>query len=345
MNKQSADERGNPDGISTRRVSVAILDDYHDVALSLGDWSRLRARCEITVFRRHLQDLEEAAAALAPFEVLCTLRERMPISGELIARLPRLRHIVVTGKRHAAIDVAAAARRGIQVSLCPPAAAPGVGGVVELTWALILAAARNLPREDRMMRQGMWQNGIGSTVGGKVLGIMGLGSLGSRVAAIGNAFGMDVIAWSRSLTSEEAQKAGARRVERETLLRESDYVTLHVVLGPESRGMIGRRELALMKADACLVNTSRGLLVDESALLDALRSSGIAKAALDVYGSEPLPADHPFRSMDNVILSPHLGYYTRENVASYYRGAVENIQAWLDGEPIRLVAGPGGACP
>lgn len=321
-------------------VRVAILDDYHNVAMTLADWSVLDDRCSITVFDSHLRDMEEAARLLAPFEILCTLRERMALPRELIERLPNLRHIVVTGKRFAKIDISAAGERGVAVSLCPPASAPGVGGVVELTWALILAAARNLPLEDRFMRENGWQAGIGSVLGGKVLGIVGLGNLGERVARIGQAFGMDVLAWSRNLTDVRARDAGARRVGKDELLGRADYVTLHVDLNEESHGLIGARELSLMKREACLVNTSRGPLVDEAALIDALEDGSIRIAALDVYDTEPLPTNHPFRRLDNVILSPHLGYYTRENVASYYRGAIENIRAWLDGAPIRLVETP-----
>jgi len=335
-NDSNSSNAANHDATRSR-TRLVLLDDYHDVAMSLVDWSPLQERCEISVLQRHLADLEEAAQVLAPYEVICTLRERMEIPRGLIANLPNLRHLVVTGKRYARIDVAGAAEHGVAVSICPPAASPGVGGVVELAWALILAASRNLPLEDRMMRQGVWQTGIGSSVGGKVLGIIGLGSLGSRVAQIGRAFGMEVLAWSRNLTDEAAKAVGARRVDKDTLLQEADYVTLHVVLGPASRGLIGSRELALMKSEACLINTSRGPLVDESALIEALKTGIIAKAALDVYDEEPLPENHPLRSLDNVILSPHMGYYTRQTVASYYRGAIENILAYLEGNPIRLV--------
>jgi len=324
-----------PDG--GKPVKVAILDDYHNVALGLADWSRLRPACAIEVFDQPLAVPEEAARVLEPYDVICTLRERMPVTAELIARLPRLKHIVVTGKRYDTIDAAAAAQRGILVSTCPPGRLAGAGGVVELVWGLILGAARNIALEDRMMRQGGWQNTLGTTLGGKTLGIVGLGNLGSRVARIGQAFGMSVIAWSDRLTAERAAGHGVTRVEKDELFARSDVVSLHMVLSERTRGLVGARELALMKPTAILVNTARGALIDEDALVAVLRAKRIACAALDVYATEPLPLDHPLRQLDGTLLTPHLGYYTETTLRDYYRGAVKNIAAWLGGNPIRLV--------
>ena len=325
-----------PTGDAQAPLRIALLDDYHDLARSFADWSTLEP-VEVVAFHRPLSVPDEAATALASFDVIVALRERMAMPAELFDRLPRLKHLVATGKRHAMVDVAAAQARGVVVSICPPAPQQGVGGVVELTWALILAASRNLAAEDRAMREGLWQLGIGQTLGGRTLGVIGLGTLGSGVASIGRAFGMEVLAWSRNLTDARAAEAGATRTSKDDLLTRADVVTLHLVLSPESRGTIGAREIALMKPGALLVNTSRGPLVDEPALVDALQQRRI-RAALDVYDAEPLPPDHPLRRCAAALLSPHLGYYTADNVAGYYINAVENLRAWRDGAPIRLAS-------
>jgi phosphoglycerate dehydrogenase-like enzyme len=317
-------------------MKLAILDDYQRVALELADWSPVISRCSIDVLDHPLAVPDEAAAALQPYEILCTLRERMPIPRSLIERLPQLKYIQVTGKRYDTIDVAAAAERGILVSNTEIRAGGG-GGVAELAWGLILATARHIAFEDRMMRQGRWQNSVGTTLKGKTLGIVGFGGIGRAVARIGLAFGMQVSAWSRSLTAEAAAAAGVTCVSLEELLSSSDVVSLHVVLGDSTRGLIGKREIALMKSTVVLVNTSRGPIVDESALLTALREKRIAGAGLDVFDVEPLPAHHPLRALDNAVLTPHLGYYTRELLSMYYQDAVEGIAAYLDGHPIRLV--------
>jgi phosphoglycerate dehydrogenase-like enzyme len=317
-------------------MKIAILDDYLRLSQQVADWSVLRGRVEVTVFDRPLGPLEKAAEALADFEILCTLRERMPFPRELIERLPRLRYLCVTGKRSDTIDVAAADERGVLVSNTPVTGA-GSGAVVELTWGLILALVRHIPAEDRMMRSGGWQHFAGTTLKGKRLGVVGLGGLGAGVARIGAAFAMEVRAWSPNLTPARAEAAGARLVSKAELFAESDVVTLHLALAPSTRGVVGAAEIGAMKPSAVLVNTARAGLLDEEALLAALQSGRIAGAGLDVYAVEPLPEDHPIRSLPNVVITPHLGYFTREMLASYYRDAIENITAFLDGRPIRLV--------
>ena len=314
-------------------MRVALLDDYQAVALEVADWSRLHGRCEIVAFGRPL-GVDEASGALQNFDILCTLRERMVIPRNLIESLPNLKFIVVTGKRYDAIDVAAAAERGVPVSNTN---VRGGGGVAELVWGLILSCARHIPLEARRMREGGWQNSIGITLRGKTLGVLGLGSVGRQVAAIGQAFGMDVVAWSQNLTGDAAQRAGARLVSKDELFRMSDVLTVHVVLSDRTRGLVGQAELAQMKSTAILVNTARGPIVDEAALIDALFHRRIAMAGLDVFDAEPLPDAHPLRKFDNVVLTPHLGYYTREMVGAYYEDAITTIEAWLDGSPINVI--------
>jgi phosphoglycerate dehydrogenase-like enzyme len=317
-------------------MKIAILDDYLRLSQEVADWADLRARAEITVFDRPLGPPEVAAEALADFEILCTLRERMPFPRDLIVRLPRLRYVCVTGKRYDTIDVAAAAERGVLVSNTPVTGA-GSGAVVELTWGLILALVRHIAAEDRMMRAGGWQHSAGTTLRGKRLGIVGLGGLGGGVARIGAAFGMEVCAWSPNLTEARAEAAGARLVSKAELFAKSDVITLHLALAPSTQGVVGATEIGSMKASGVLVNTARAELLDEEALLAALRARRIAGAGLDVYSVEPLPEDHPIRSLPNVVITPHLGYFTREMLSTYYGDAIENITAFLDGRPIRLV--------
>jgi len=321
------------------RVNVAVLDDYAGVSQSVADWSRLRERANVVVFRRPLSVAEEAARELADFDILCTLRERMAMPAAFIERLARVKYIVVTGKRYDTIDVAAAARRGILVSNTA-VSGPGAGGVVELVWGLILALARNIPMEDRLMREGEWQHAPGTTIRGKTLGVLGLGSLGSRVAEVARVFGMSVQAWSQNLTEEQASSVQARRVSKQELFATSDFISVHLTLSERTRGIVGAPELRAMKPTAYLINTARGPIVDEAALLSALRSGSIAGAALDVYNQEPLPADHPFRSLSNVVLTPHLGYFTKEMLGTYYRDAVQLIEAYLDGRPENVVNAP-----
>jgi phosphoglycerate dehydrogenase-like enzyme len=315
-------------------MKLAILDDYQGVALEMADWSPLRDAVDITVFERHLGGLDAVTTALAEFEIVCAMRERTPFPRALLDRLPRLRLLVTTGAINASIDLAAAAEHGVTVC--------GTGSIprppAELTWALILAAARHLPAEDRRMREGGWQRTIGTDLAGRTLGVIGLGRLGGIVAGIGRAFGMEVLAWSQNLTPERAAACGATPVGKDALLAGADFVTIHLRLSERTRGLIGAAELAAMKPDAWLVNTSRGPIVDEAALIDALERRRIAGAALDVYDREPLPADHPLRRLDNTVLSPHLGYVTTGTYQAFYRGTVEAVLAWLDGAPIRLLA-------
>jgi phosphoglycerate dehydrogenase-like enzyme len=314
---------------------VAILDDYQGVALRLADWGRLPDGAEVTVFRDHLADPEALAARLAPFAVVVAMRERTAFPGALLARLPALRLLVTTGMRNAAIDVRAAGERGVVVC--------GTGGLpyptAELAWGLVLALARRIPLEDRGLREGRWQETLGVGLNGKTLGVLGLGTLGSRVARFGRAFEMDVLAWSQNLTAARAAEVGARRVERDELLRGADLVSIPVVLSERTGGLTGARELALMKPTAFLVNTSRGPIVDEAALLAALRAGTIAGAGLDVYDQEPLPDDHPLRRLPGVVLTPHLGYVTEETYRIFYGQALEDVEAFLRGSPVRVLPG------
>jgi phosphoglycerate dehydrogenase-like enzyme len=316
-------------------LRIAVLDDYQDVARSFADWSAL-APHEVVFLHEPLGGLEQAAAALAAFDVVAAMRERTPFPAELFARLPRLRLLVTTGMRNAAVDLDAAAGHGVTVSGTDVLSHP----TTELTWALILALARQVPAEDRAVREGGWQTTVGVSLRGKTLGVLGLGRLGAAVAAVGAAFGMRVIAWSRNLTVERATEAGAELVDKETLFREADVVTVHLVLSERTRGLVGERELALMKRTALLVNTSRGPIVEERALLDALEAGTIAGAALDVYDSEPLPPEHPLRHAPRTVLTPHIGYVTDDNYRLLYGQVVESIGAYLAGSPVRVLAAP-----
>jgi phosphoglycerate dehydrogenase-like enzyme len=312
-------------------MKVAILDDYQNVALSFADWDSLDA--EIEVFTEPFADADEVVKRLAGFDVLVAMRERTRFPAELLARLTALKLLVSTGARNAAIDVDAARKLGIVVSTTGYIGYP----TAELTWALILAAARNLPAEVRSMRDGGWQVGVGTGLNGKTLGLLGLGRLGAQVARIGQAFGMETVAWSQNLTSEKAAEHGVTAVSKEDLFALADVLSIHLVLGDRSRGLVGAAELTAMKPTAILVNTSRGPIVDEDALLDALRRKKIACAALDVYDTEPLPADHPLRALGNTVLTPHVGYVTREVYEIFYRDAVEDIAAFQSGNPIRVM--------
>ena len=318
-------------------LRIAILDDYQDVALSLADWTVLGDGCEIVRFDRNLASEDEAATALASFDILCLMRERMPLPAALIKRLPALKLVVVTGARVRTIDMEAAVARGITV--CHTHAGESGHATPEIAWGLILSLARSIPEEDARIRTGGWQRTVGTVLGGKTLGLVGLGKLGSRMVPIAKAFGMEVIAWSQNLTEERATEAGVRRVDKETLFREADVVSLHLILGERSRHTVSAAELGLMTQGAWLLHTARGPLVDEVALVEALRQCRI-KAGLDVFDIEPLPADHPLRSMPNTVLTPHLGYVTEGTYAAFYRDTVENIRAWRDGAPVRVLAAP-----
>jgi phosphoglycerate dehydrogenase-like enzyme len=316
--------------MSTR---VAILDDYQGVALRMADWSRLPAGTEVVVFRDHLAELDAVAARLADFDAVVAMRERTPFPRALLQRLPRLRLLVTTGMRNASIDVAAAAAQGITV--CGTQGLPYP--TAELTWGLILALVRRIAAEDRATREGAWQTTLGVGLNGKTLGVLGLGTLGSRVARVGAAFEMEVLAWSQNLTAERAAAAGARLVPRDELLARADVVSIHLVLSERTRGLLGARELGLMKPSAYLVNTSRGPIVDEAALLAALQAGRLAGAGLDVFDEEPLPRDHPLRRLPNTVITPHLGYVTEETYRIFFGHALEDVEAFLRGAPVRVL--------
>jgi phosphoglycerate dehydrogenase-like enzyme len=306
-------------------MRVAILDDYQNVALSMADWSEVTARAAITVFNDHLADQDALVERLEPFDVVCVMRERTPLPHAVIERLPRLKMIASTGPFNASIDLAAAEERGIYVSTT----GGYVESTVELTWALILGAARRIVDEGMSVRDGGWQTSVGRQLGGTVLGVLGLGRIGSRVARVGKAFGMDVIAWSTNLTPQAAEQSGATYVSRDELFSRADVLTIHLVLSERSRGSVGAAELGLMKPTALLVNTSRGPIVDESALIDALRSQRIAGAGLDVFDTEPLPAGHPLRSLASVVATPHIGYVADRVYRTFYGEAADKIGGWL----------------
>ncbi len=319
-------------------MKLAILDDYQRVALKSADWDRLKKKdVEISVFHEAFTSADDAAKKLAPFHILCLLRERTAFPRTLTERLPNLKFISLTGIRAGSLDSKALAERGIPVSNTRSGNSTYLTS--ELAWGLIISAARDLAKGERNMRSGRWHEGLAAGFGlqGKRLGLLGLGKIGARMALVGKAFGMDVVAWSQNLTPEKAAEGGAAYVSKEELLRTSDIVSIHLVLSDRTRGLISAREFSSMKPTALLVNVSRGPIVDEAAMLDALKSGRIAHAALDVYDREPLPADHPLRKMDNVTLSPHLGYVNDENLRMFYGDALENIEAWLAGKPIRVI--------
>lgn len=318
-------------------MKIALLDDYLSLAPTLVDWSAVTGRASVEVIDYPLSNVDMAAAVLADYDILCTLRERTPFPAELIGKLPKLRYLCVTGKRYDTVDVTAASRQGILVSNTPVAGA-GAGAVTELTWGLIFALARRIAFEDRHMRKGEWQHTAGNTLRGKTLGVVGLGGLGRDVARIGQAFGMVVQAWSPNLTDERAAQAGVKRVSKQGLFATSDVVSLHLALADSTAGIVDKAAIYGMKPTAWLVNTARAGLLDEAALIEALQENRINGAGLDVYSTEPLPRDHVLRSLSNVVLTPHLGYFTEEMLVSYYTYAVENIAAFLDGEPIRVVS-------
>jgi phosphoglycerate dehydrogenase-like enzyme len=322
-------------------VKIAVLDDWQDVARSSADWSALAARAELTFFPNAFRTEDEAAAALDDFDILITMRERTAFPESLIGRLTKLRLISITGAAVATLDVAACSRRGILVCNTAGGGAAAPYATAELALGLLIAAARSIPVADATMRAGGFQGGvpIGAGLAGKTLGIVGLGRLGARMARYGAALDMKVIAWSPNLTADKAQAAGARLVAKSELFAQSDAVSIHMVLSPRSRGMIGADDIGRMKTGAILVNTSRGPLVDEAALAAAVNAGKIV-AALDVYDKEPLPENHPFRTAPHTVLTPHLGYGVAETWADFYPRSVENAEAFLDGKPIRVVNAP-----
>lgn len=307
-------------------MKVAILDDYQNVALELADWSGVRHHAEITVFTDHLADPSAVVERLRPFGVVCVMRERTPLPSDILKQLPNLRLIASTGPRNASIDTQTATDLGIAVTATGYDATP----TIEFAWSLILASMRGIDREAASLRAGGWQTGLGSNLRGKSLGIVGLGNIGKEVARIGLAFGMKVIAWSQNLTEEKASAAGATFVDKQTLFREADVITVHLVLSGRTRGLVGKPELALMKPTARLVNTSRGPIVDEAALIEALQARRIAGAAVDVFDDEPLAPDHPFRKLENVLATPHIGYVTEDLYRTFYGDAAANITKWLE---------------
>ena len=319
-------------------IRIAVLDDYQRVALRLADWGQLGPDAKVEVFDRNLATVEEAAAALQPYEVICLMRERMPMPRALIERLPNLKLIIVTGARTHTIDFDAAAARAIPV--CHTRPGESQHATSELTWGLILACMRHIPQEHNNVRSGGWQETIGTVLHGKTIGIVGLGKLGSRMAAIAHAFGMEVIAWSQNLTAERAEAAGARLVTKDELFSRADVITIHLVLSERTRGLVGQGEFGLMKPNAILINTSRGPIVDEAALIETLRAGKIRSAGLDVYDREPLPGNHPLRTLPNVVHTPHLGYVTEGAYREFYPDMVENILAWRAGSPVRVLAKP-----
>ncbi|MCZ8511032.1 D-2-hydroxyacid dehydrogenase family protein [Paenibacillus filicis] len=315
------------------KINCAILDDYQNKALELADWSTLTDRVNLRVYSEHMDHEDKLVQELSDCEIVVIMRERTPFRASLLARLPRLKLLVTTGMRNASVDLAAADRQSIVVC--------GTAGhsesTAELTWALILGLARHVPQEFQAIRQGgPWQSTIGTDMSGKRLGVLGLGKLGSRVARVGLAFGMEVVAWSQNLTTERAEAEGVRlAASKEELLESSDVVTIHLVLSDRTRGLIGAAELERMRRTAYLINTSRAAIVDQAALAEALRTGRIAGAALDVFETEPLPENDIFRSLPNVLTTPHLGYVTEANYRTYFLEAVEDIEAYLNSSPVR----------
>jgi phosphoglycerate dehydrogenase-like enzyme len=320
-------------------MRVSILDDYQGVALDMADWSPLRDRgIEIAVERFPFADEADVVRSLADSEIVCAMRERTAFPKHIVDKLPKLKLLITTGMRNASFDMEALKARGVTVC---GTGGPGGGNedTAELAWGLILGAMRRIAEDHAFMRQGGWQTRVGHRVAGKTIGLLGLGRLGSAVARVGLAFEMKAIAWSQNLTAEAAAAKGVERVEKDELFRRSDVLSVHLVLSARSRGLVGAREIGLMKKSAVLVNTSRGPIVDTDAMIAALKEGWLAYAGVDVYDKEPLPIDHPLRSCPNVIMTPHIGYVTDENYRSSFPQYVENIIGFLDGKPQRVIGG------
>ena len=314
-------------------TKVAVLDDYQEVALQMADWKSLPSETEVVVFKNHLSDENDISKRLEQFEVVSAMRERTPFPKRLLEKLPNLKLLVTTGMRNASIDIPAASKLGITVC-----GTEGLGyPTAELTWGLIVSLARKISEENSSSRSGSWQTTLGIGLNGKTLGILGLGNLGSQVARIGNAFGMNVIAWSQNLTEERAIENGVTLVTFDDLMKNPDFLSIHTVLSERTRGLIGEKELNFMKPTAFLINTSRGPIVDEEALVQALREGVIAGAGLDVFDTEPLPCQHPFLTLPNTLITPHMGYVTVEGYKIFYSQTVECINQYLNGTPVRVL--------
>jgi phosphoglycerate dehydrogenase-like enzyme len=309
-----------------KTYKIAVLDDYQNAALESADWSVLGQRADLTVFKDHLADPEAVIERLLPFDVICVMRERSPLPRNIIERLPNLKLIASTGAGNASIDVAAAGERGIAVVHTGYRSDPAI----EFTWALILASARHIVTENNSVRSGGWQKTVGADLRGKTLGVLGLGRIGSEVARIGKAFGMNLIAWSENMTPQAAEAAGATLVSKNQLFEQADILTIHLALSSRTRGLIGAAELARMKPTARLINTSRGPIVEEQALISVLKNKQIAGAAIDVFDVEPLPPDHPFRALDNILATPHIAYVSQGLYRTFFEDIVSNIRKWLD---------------
>ena len=314
-------------------MKLAILDDYQATAKDLGDWSQLPPGTEVEYFHDHIADEDQLVERLKDFDMVMGMRERTPFTRSILSRLPKLRLLMTTGLRNASFDMQAATDLGI-----PVCGASGAGeGPTELTWGLIIAMLRHIHEEEQRSREGTWGTTVGVGLKGKTLGLLGLGHIGSLVARVGAAFDMNIIAWSQNLTAERAKECQATLVDKETLFKEADIVSVHLVLSDRSRGLVGAPELALMKPTAYLVNISRGPIVDEKALIDVLERKAIAGAALDTFDVEPLPKDHPLFKTPNTLICPHLGYVTEESYRAFYAGIIENVRAFVSGEPVRVI--------
>ena len=314
-------------------MKLAVLDDYQGAAKDLADWSKLPSGTEVEFFQNHIVEEDQLVERLKDFDMVMGMRERTPFTRSVLSRLPKLRLLITTGRRNASFDIEAASELGIAVC----GTNGGGEGPTELTWGLILAMVRHIPEEDQRSREGSWGTTIGVGVKGKTLGLIGLGHIGSLVARIGVAFDMKIIAWSQNMTAERAKECGATLVDKETLFKESDIVSVHLVLSDRSRGLVSASDLALMKPSAYLVNISRGPIVDEKALIDVLERRAIAGAALDTFDVEPLPKDHPLFKTPNTLICPHLGYVIDESYQAFYAGVIENVRAFASGEPVRTI--------
>lgn len=308
------------------KLKIAILDDYQNIALAMADWSAITQNADITVFNDHINDQEDLIERLWPFDIISVMRERTPLTKSIFQRLPNLKLVISTGIRNASIDLEAAKEAGVEIR--------NTGyhwtGAPEVTWALLMAIARKIPQENQSLRTGNWQQTVGTDLFGKTIGIVGLGNIGIKIANYANAFGMHVLAWSPNLTEEKAAEAGAKLATKEVLFNESDFITLHVVLSPRSKDMVTSTDINMMKPSAYLINTSRGPLINEEDLIKALQTERIAGAALDVYDTEPLPADHPFRTLNNVLATPHIGYGTEDTYRIFFTDTVAEILDWID---------------